>query len=159
LTSDSFVIRSLSEEDCGRVVSLASDLGLSPWTLNDYRQELKRPDSEMIVALDRAEVAGFIVGRRVPGPDDSPDAEIYNIGVDPAYQRCGAGTRLLQEFTGRCRRKGVRCIWLEVRARNLAAIEFYEKFGFAEYAIRPRFYNKPADDAVVMRFDRIQPDG
>ena len=39
---------------------------------------------------------------------------------------------------------------LEVRMGNLAAREFYRCEGFAEVAIRPRYYPDNQEDAVVM---------
>lgn len=153
MTVDSPIIRSFQEEDCEPVVRLASDLGLSPWTLNDYLDELKRPDSEMIVAQGSSQLAGFIVGRRVPGTatGEGVDAEIYNIGVVSESQRSGVGTGLILGFIERCRLAAVRNIWLEVRAANTAAIEFYRNFGFIEYGARPNFYQNPLDDGIVMK--------
>jgi ribosomal-protein-alanine acetyltransferase len=153
LTVDTLIIRPFQKEDCEAALRLASDLGLSAWTLRDYREELKHPDSEMIAALAGSRVVGFMIGRRVPGsgPDETPDAEIYNIGVEHEFQRSGVGTRLMLNFIERCRRAGVRYIWLEVRAANTEAIGFYGRFGFIEYAVRPNFYRNPPDNGIVMR--------
>jgi ribosomal-protein-alanine N-acetyltransferase len=34
----------------------------------------------------------------------------------------------------------------------LAAIGLYQKLGFISVGIRPRFYEKPKDDALIMKF-------
>jgi [ribosomal protein S18]-alanine N-acetyltransferase len=153
LTTRDLTIRPFQENDCEAAFRLASDLGLSPWTIDDYRDEAKRPDSEMLAAMNGSKLVGFVVGRRVPGsrPDGGLETEIYNIGVAREFQRSGIGSRLIREFVERCRHAGVRDIWLEVRAANAAAIGFYRKFGFSEYAARPNFYRDPPDDAVIMR--------
>ena len=41
-------------------------------------------------------------------------------------------------------------ITLEVRKSNLPAIKLYEKAGFENMGIRPRFYTEPEEDAVIM---------
>ena len=44
---------------------------------------------------------------------------------------------------------------LEVRASNLAARALYEGFGFRQMAVRPKYYNNPMEDAVLMELDPI----
>ena len=39
---------------------------------------------------------------------------------------------------------------LEVRASNNAAIGLYEKHGFHRAGLRPGYYQKPKEDAVIM---------
>ena len=39
---------------------------------------------------------------------------------------------------------------LEVRVSNAAAIHVYEKAGFVSEGIRPRFYEKPTEDAMIL---------
>lgn len=40
---------------------------------------------------------------------------------------------------------------LEVRSGNMAARRLYESQGFVPLGIRPDFYEKPKDDAVIMK--------
>ena len=49
-----------------------------------------------------------------------------------------------------CGRDGVKAFTLEVRVSNEAAIHMYEKVGFVSEGIRPGFYEKPAEDAMIM---------
>lgn len=140
--------------DIPRLIQLAVECGLSPWSENDYRDELKRPDSVMLrVGNQSKECCGFLVGRIVQGSTESDswtEAEIYNIGVSSAAQGNGFGRRLLVSFLDQCRRRNADSVWLEVRANNLKAIGFYRTFGFEEVTRRPRFYRDPQDDAIVM---------
>ena len=41
-------------------------------------------------------------------------------------------------------------ITLEVRASNAAARSVYAKMGFNDVGVRPGYYEKPAEDAVIM---------
>jgi len=90
-------------------------------------------------------VAGFLVTRAVaPGEN-----EILNLAVDPAERRAGIARGLLADALART--KGA---WfLEVRASNEAAIRLYESAGFQRAGLRPQYYNEPAEDGIVMRFD------
>ncbi|MDE7430041.1 MAG: GNAT family N-acetyltransferase, partial [Lachnospiraceae bacterium] len=47
-------------------------------------------------------------------------------------------------------REGLTAYTLEVRVSNQAAIGLYEKLGFASEGIRPNFYEKPTEDAMIM---------
>ena len=49
-----------------------------------------------------------------------------------------------------CGRDGVKAFTLEVRVSNKAAIHMYEKVGFVSEGIRPGFYEKPVEDAMIM---------
>ena len=45
---------------------------------------------------------------------------------------------------------GITAFTLEVRKSNQVAIHVYEKLGFVSVGIRPNFYEKPQEDAVIM---------
>ena len=62
--------------------------------------------------------------------------------------RKSTGTCL--EILSRGREEHVEAFTLEVRVSNRAAIHVYEKFGFVSEGIRPRFYEKPVEDANIM---------
>ena len=47
--------------------------------------------------------------------------------------------------------RGIETIYLEVRASNTQALELYERFGFSQVGVRERYYDKPKEDALVMR--------
>ena len=68
------------------------------------------------------------------------EATLFNIAVDPDYQRQGLGRALLEH------------LWLEVRASNAAAIALYESLGFNEATIRRNYYptTDGREDAIIM---------
>ncbi len=99
-----------------------------------------------LVAERRGVVAGYVVAYCA-----ADEGEILNLGVAPAHRRQGIGRalveRVFQELAGR----GVRTVYLEVRASNAAARQLYESLGFGEVARRARYYRRPVEDAVVLR--------
>jgi ribosomal-protein-alanine acetyltransferase len=138
-------------DDIDRVLPVAAAAGLSPWSEDDYHDELHRADSYMAIAETSGEVAGFYVARRVPG--DKPgrwDAELYNIAVVAKQRRSGVGSMLLEHLLGRLSDDKVDSLWLEVRSKNQSAVEFYTNKGFIFSYLRRNFYQAPPDDAIVM---------
>ena len=74
---------------------------------------------------------------------------IDNIAVAPDARRHGVASALLDVF---CRFGAVNLAFLtlEVRKSNTAAIGLYEKFGFQWAGLRPGYYQRPREDAVIM---------
>jgi len=148
-------IEKIEDGDVPAIIRIADECRLSPWSENDYREEAKRNDSIMLrLANETREIIGFIVGRHVAGSqiDGANDAELYNIGVTKIFRGAGWGTLLLQSFLAQCKNDSVHNVWLDVRASNTHAIEFYKKRGFVEFAERKRFYTNPVEHSIVMRF-------
>jgi ribosomal-protein-alanine N-acetyltransferase len=56
----------------------------------------------------------------------------------------------MQSFLQTALSRSVQTVWLEVRASNAAAIEFYNSFGFSQVSRRKNFYAAPVEDALVM---------
>jgi ribosomal-protein-alanine N-acetyltransferase len=93
------------------------------------------------------------IGRRLVGYGGlmlAPDsAHVTNIAVDPVQQRSGVGTRLLLALARDAIAVAAPALTLEVRVGNVAALQLYERFGFAPAGIRRRYY-EGRDDAIVM---------
>jgi ribosomal protein S18 acetylase RimI-like enzyme len=60
-------------------------------------------------------------------------AVIHVMYVKPAYRRMGIGTRLMEEVVKRIKERGTENVRLNVLARNVEAVRFYERFGFKVY--------------------------
>jgi ribosomal protein S18 acetylase RimI-like enzyme len=114
-TIDTGVIGPIRASHIGDLISLAEETGLSPWTANNYLDELRNPRAIMLrLASDDNTTVGFIVGRLVAGSEGPrPDAEIYNIAVWSDQQRKGHGQAMLDAFVSICRDHAVSSIWLE----------------------------------------------
>jgi [ribosomal protein S18]-alanine N-acetyltransferase len=77
------------------------------------------------------------------------DCELENIVVSHKRQRCGAGTKLLQELIAWSKAQSAGRIFLEVRESNAQARGLYEKLGFAITGHRRAYYTGPAEDAIL----------
>ncbi|EKY3233230.1 ribosomal protein S18-alanine N-acetyltransferase [Cronobacter malonaticus] len=80
------------------------------------------------------------------------EATLFNIAVDPAFQRRGLGRALLEHLIEALEARGVLTLWLEVRASNHAARTLYESLGFNEATIRRNYYptSDGREDAIIM---------
>ena len=87
--------------------------------------------------------AGYFIGAAAHG-----EAELYRIAVLPEYRRKGMGKHLLEAFFDSCP-KNTSKIFLEVRSKNVAAMELYKRYGFRVIHVRKGYYKD--DDGVVMQ--------
>lgn len=147
-------IRPIEPANIADLIEIADATGLSPWTAQNYLDELQNENSIMLrLMADDNSIIGFVVGRLVAAaePDTVFDAEIYNIAVIEPEQRKGCGQTLFDAFRGICGAREVGSIWLEVRESNRKAIRFYERNGFSPVQTRSHFYENPREHAILMR--------
>lgn len=78
------------------------------------------------------------------------EGDIGNIAVAPGFRRRGAGAALLKALLEEAARRQAAVVQLEVRESNLAARRLYEKNGFETVGKRKNYYEKPAEDAILM---------
>lgn len=135
----SVVIAPMQAEHVTSVAALEHACFSRPWSAEALTEELHNPTARFLVALDSETVVGYIGMHVLFG-----EASITNVAVSPARRREGIAATLL-----RAAAEGVKRITLEVRASNAAAIALYEREGFSRDGIRPRFYDRPVEDAVL----------
>jgi len=115
-----------------------------PWSANDFT-ECVSTGVPFLVAERRGVVAGYVVAHSA-----ADEGEILNLGVAAAHRRHGIGRELVERALAELTARGVRTVYLEVRASNAAARRLYEALGFAEVGRRSRYYRRPVEDAVVL---------
>jgi ribosomal-protein-alanine N-acetyltransferase len=90
-------------------------------------------------------VCGFVVARCAAG-----ELEVLNIAVAGACRRKGIGTALLGEALLGAKAESATTAFLEVRASNSGAAEFYARHGFQIAGRRRNYYQSPAEDALLL---------
>ena len=78
------------------------------------------------------------------------ELHVNNLAVAPAWRRQGAGAALLVHVLRESCQLAARRATLEVRASNTAARRVYERFGFVVVGVRPGYYSRPTDDALIL---------
>ena len=117
-----------------------------PWSENVLRSELSNPLALWLVAMDEGEVVGYVGAQIVPD-----EADMMNLAVDEKYRRMGIGKALVDQLVERLQERCVRSLTLEVRVSNQPAISLYESMGFLVVGRRPKYYQKPKEDALILR--------
>ena len=86
------------------------------------------------------------------------EAEILSIGVMPDRQSQGVGKRLLQRFFDYGASRNMAKALLEVAEDNVAALELYRDFGFAEFGRRKDYYKQGNQkiEAIMMKWCRAE---
>lgn len=116
-----------------------------PWNEEALKSECNNPLSIWLTACDGEKVVGYIGSQSVLGESD-----MMNLAVIPEYQRKGIGHSLLEHLLYELRNDN-HCLTLEVRASNNGAIALYEGMGFFQVGRRPNYYQRPTEDAVILR--------
>jgi len=126
---EAFDIATMSR-DC-----IETGLGWS-WTPRRVLDEIRSPKSNVIVTAHRDAVIGFavMVYRQ-------EEARLNLFGVHPQHRRKGVGTRMIRWLEETALVNGSGILYLETRASNRSARDFYRGLGFREIQWIPGFYS------------------
>lgn len=145
LKMNELYIRPMEEKDVDAVSRLEEETFSMPWSRSAFLNMITKADAAYYVA----ELDGVIVGGcgvlMAAG-----EGNITNVAVTESVRGQGVGTKMLRHLIGEGEKQGLTAFTLEVRVSNEAAIHMYEKLGFRSEGIRPNFYEKPAEDAMIM---------
>lgn len=149
----SWVIEPLTHGDIDDVLALEEAAFTNPWTRTMYLAELENSGvSYCFLARDADRRAvGFCSFWRV-----LDELHINNLAVRPDLRGNGVGSMLLAFVLKKGEELGARRATLEVRRSNEAAKVLYERFGFSVAGVRPAYYSKPVEDALVLWREDLQ---
>lgn len=137
--------RQMTPEDVPVISKLEEEAFSMPWSPEDFRQMIEKEDARYYVAEEDGELLGGCGVLLIVG-----EGNITNVVIKPEVRNRGIGTELLQYLIEEGYREGLNAFTLEVRVSNQAAIHVYEKVGFVSEGVRPHFYEKPTEDALIM---------
>lgn len=116
-----------------------------PWSCDDFLEMIDKEDARYYVAEADGRVVGGCGVLMIAG-----EGNITNVVVEPKERNKGIAYQMLKCLIEDGYRNGLNAFTLEVRASNVGAIHLYEKLGFFSEGIRPNFYEKPTEDAMIM---------
>lgn len=147
---EGIVIRAMSQDDLPQVHAIENQCFTTPWRLSAFQYEIDNVDAILKVAVIEDRLVGYACIRSILDV-----THIMDLAVAPKYRRMGIGSMILKAVLQELRKlkPDTKLLTLEVRESNLAAIKLYEKFGFKEIGRRRGYYNKPAEDGVIMELD------
>ena len=127
-----------------------------PWSVESLASALALPHGRFFVAEDAengrprrgggAALLGYVVALLY-----GDEGEIADLAVAPVARRRGVGGVLLDRVIATAMESGARALYLEVRESNLAARALYHSRGFDTVGRRPGYYQRPTEDALVLR--------
>lgn len=139
-------MRQMMSSDLDAVLGIEQAVQAYPWTRGNFADALA---SGYLCYVDEAagELRGYAI--LMPAADE---AEVLTIAVAAAQQRRGLGRSMLTQMLELARDRGLRRVFLEVRAANSAAIALYRSAGFVEVGARRGYYRDASgsEDAIVM---------
>ena len=121
------------------------------WSAQEIGALAAEPSVLAHVALDSTQtsVLGFSLARCA-----GQEAEILTIVVDAARRGRGLGRLLLQTQLDALALQGVREVFLEGEADNVAALTLYKRLGFSQVGERKAYYARPGQapaTALILR--------
>ena len=148
--SDTLILRPARAADLSSVAAIESAcFRADPWPLESFEAFLDRSNVSFVLAEDRARegtVAGYAILLSA-----ADEAELLNLAVAHDHRRKGVGKALLRHVLETAANSGIRRVYLEVRDSNAAARSLYALYGFIEVGRRRRYYERPAEDALILQ--------
>lgn len=139
------------QADAGTIARLSAaiiEAGLRPtWGVERVLWHIRDGDSVVLTAKEAASLVGFAIMKF-----DESRAHLNLLGVVPARQRSGIGTRMVRWLEASAMVAGTFLVDLEVRATNHCARKFYERLGFRQSGLVQGYY-QGIDDAIRMQHD------
>lgn len=136
--------RKMTAEDVPFISKLEEETFSMPWSADSFLEMIRKEDARYYVAQKDGQLVGGCGVLMIAG-----EGNITNVVVAPEAREQGVATGMLRHLMREGEREGLTAYTLEVRVSNAAAIHVYEKLGFVSAGIRPGFYEKPTEDAMI----------
>lgn len=138
-------IRRMIADDVPGVAKLEAEIFSDPWQEKDIFSYVTMNTGICYSAVSDGKVIAYVIGRMI-----APEGEIYRIATAEGHRRRGIAYRLL-DYAVKCEKgRGLECLFLEVRSKNVPARNLYRSYGFREVGERKNYYSNPTDDAIIM---------
>jgi ribosomal-protein-alanine N-acetyltransferase len=160
MTAPALVLEAAALADAEALQALERRCHSHPWTLRHFADALADQRTMRVLVLRRPHapgdagrgLVGYCVVQVVAG-----EMHLHNLAIDLAARRGGLGRWLLREALAWGESVGVEEVFLEVRQSNWAALALYRGAGFEMVSARRGYYDRPREDALVLR--RRRPSG
>lgn len=139
------VVREMAAADVEAASVIEREAFSMPWSADDFLEMVEADYAYYYVAELEGEIAGCCGIRNIAG-----EGEITNVVVAARHRQKGIARKMMEYMLDEAEKKGIGACTLEVRCSNLPAIQLYEGLGFKSEGVRPGFYDKPKEDALIM---------
>jgi ribosomal-protein-alanine N-acetyltransferase len=143
-------VRPMEASHVEAVAGIEAGAFSDPWPASAFAELLGRAYARLRVAIATdGTVCGYCVLLRA-----ADEGEIANIATAPPVRQQGVAGRLLDDALAAADADGAESVYLEVRVSNDAARALYASRGFRLVGRRRGYYDRPAEDALVLRRTR-----
>jgi ribosomal-protein-alanine N-acetyltransferase len=148
---DAIHLSLLEPEQVAAAVALDQQCLGGLWTADGYVREIDSSNSVLLVLTTNLaeEPEPSLIGLGCVWMI-LDEAHITTLAVHPARRGRGLGQLLLTALMQAAWQRQMHWATLEVRASNAGAIALYHKFGFISLGLRPRYYQNPEEDALIL---------
>ncbi len=138
-------IENMTDQTVEAVARLEAQCFSTPWSHRELISELENTWAIWITAVENGVLAGYL------GIQYGPDgADIMSIATSPDFRGKGVAKQLLFHMETRLKALHLKWITLEVRPSNASALALYTSHGFQQVGRRPKYYQKPTEDALLL---------
>ena len=123
------VYRKMTAEDVPFISRLEEETFSMPWSADSFLEMISKEDARYYVAEEDGRLLGGCGVLMIAG-----EGNITNVAIASEARNRGIGTALLRYLMAEGDRE---------------AIHVYEKLGFVSAGVRPGFYEKPVEDALI----------
>ena len=119
----------------------------------EFKKHLKNARSRVVIDQEKIEGGitspprGYYIAVYLP---TSKRSRLYSAAVLPEFRRRGILNSFLRDFERDALEKDMNELFLEVEPHNADAIRVYEKNGFTQYGVFPKYYEN-GKDALRMK--------
>ena len=138
----SIEIKILSENEESVLNHIAPDVFDDPLDVERTREFLKDPRHHLVVAIDQAQVVGFISAGHYVHPDKpNPELWINEVGVAPTHHGQGFGKAMMKSLLNLACELNCSEAWVLTERTNLPAMKLYASAGGQEAPINAVMFN------------------
>lgn len=116
-----------------------------PWSTDTIGTLLQSDTACVFGAFEGDKLVGYVALEWV-----LDEGSLTNLAVIPDYRRKGIAEALVNELILHTESLKLQFVTLEVRVSNIPAIGLYQKLGFEQVGVRPKYYSSPCEDALLM---------
>jgi [ribosomal protein S18]-alanine N-acetyltransferase len=139
----------MGKTDLPEIMAIEKESFISPWSEGMFKDELKVPHSQCLVARinkdEKSVIGGYLIFWIV-----ADEAHLHNLAVKKEFRRQGLARQFMEIMKEISKQVGLKSETLEVRESNAKAINLYQKCGFIAKGRRPLYYTDSQEDAIIM---------
>ena len=141
----SISFKKATSQDVDAILAIEERVFSTPWSQKKLLDSFSNPNTHVQLILHNEQITGYLITL------DSLDfSDILTLAITPEFQQQGLGCKLLDDLQQRLKPCNIHTILLEVRVSNVAAICFYQKYGFELIDTREKYYSN-LEDAKILR--------